>query len=178
MLAYLFFHRPGPGADIAGYESGLLRFHAAVSAAGLEGFAGSRTYRVGGGYCDWYLVESSAALDGLNDAAVSGARSPHHDAVARVAVDGAGKLLRLAAGTYAADAPFEIRFSKPRGMSYPDLYRTLQTWTHRAGVSLWRRMMVLGPAPEFCLLAPDRFELPASTTPEVLHREPLVDSAS
>lgn len=178
MLAYLFFHRPELGTDVGAYEAELRRFHSALAAAGTDGFLGSQTYRVGDRYCDWYLVASSAALDALNDAAVSGARSPHHDSVARVAVDGAGKLLRLTAGNHDARSPFEIRFSKPRGTSYQDLYAALRRWTDRAGVSLWRRMMVLGPGPEFCMLAPESLELPPEMSPEVLHRSLIVDLAS
>ena len=177
VLAYLFFHRRQPGTDAIAYEAELRRFHAALAGAGIDGFLGSQTYRVGDRYCDWYLVESSAALDALNEAAVSGARSPHHDSVARAAVDGAGKLLRLAAGNHDAGSPFEIGFSKPRGMTYHDLYATLRRWTDRPGVSLWRRMMVLGPAPEFCMLAPESLELPPEMSPEVLRRSLLVDLA-
>jgi hypothetical protein len=40
-------------------------------------------------------------------------------------------------------------------------------------VSLWRRMMVLGPPPEFTLIAPSKVELPAEMKAEVLRREPI-----
>lgn len=173
MLAYLFFHRVEPGADVRAYEDGLHRFHATLASAGLEGFAGSRTYRVGDRYCDWYLVETSASLDILNEAAVTGARSGPHDQVARVATDGEGKLLKLAAGEYDPGPGFELRFAKPRGMSYPELYARLEPLTAKRGVSLWRRMMVLGPAPEFCMLSPSAVDLPAAMSAEVLRREPL-----
>ena len=178
MLAYLFFHRPSAATDVEAYERELRRFHAALGAAGLEGFRGSATYRVGDGYCDWYLVDTSAALDALNEAAVSGARSGHHDSVARVAVDGQGKLMRLAAGRYDPEAPVEVRFSKPQGMTYGDLYARLEAWTDRPGVSLWRRMMVLGPPPEFTILAPAELDLPADMKPETIRRAQLVDLAS
>lgn len=177
MLAYLFYHRPGPDADVKAYEASLRGFHAALRSAGLDGFRGSSTYRVGDRYCDWYLVDTSAALDALNDAAVSGARSRPHDAAARVAVDGQGKLLRLAAGAYDPGALFEIRFSKPAGVSYGDLYTRLESFTSSPGVSLWRRMMVLGPPPEFIMLAPAELELPADMRPETFRRVQLVDLA-
>lgn len=177
MLAYLFFHRPGPDADVAAYEDSLRRFHAALAATRIPGFAGSQTYRVGDRYCDWYLVQTSASLDALNDAAVSGARSSSHDAVARVAVDGEGKLLRLAGGVHDPASPVEVRFSKPRGMSYADLYRHLEEWTSRPGLSVWRRMMVLGPPPEFVMLAPSDPGLPAEMNPGSFQRQ-LVDPAS
>lgn len=173
MLAYLFFHRPDQGVEVAAYEEGLRRFHAALAASRPKGFVFSRTYRVGDRYCDWYLVETSAALDSLNDAAVGGLSGPVHDAVARMAVDGAGKLLRLAAGSPSPDARYEIRFAKPRGMKYADLYASLGRWTRQDGVGLWRRMMVLGPPPEFCLLAPSEARLPSELTPEIFRRDPV-----
>jgi hypothetical protein len=173
LIAYLFFHEHASHADVARYEEGLRRFHASLGAAGVPGFMGSRTYRVGSQYCDWYVVTSSAALDPLNDAAVSGQRSASHAAVAREAVDFAGKLLKLAAGEYDAGAGTEIRFSKPGGTTYADLYRMLEPWTSMPGVSLWRRMMVLGPPPEFCLLAKSEVTLPAELNPQVLRREAL-----
>lgn len=171
MIAYLFFHHLAPDGDAAEYEDGLRRFHSALGDARVPGFMGSRTYRVGNGYCDWYLVETSAALDGLNDAAVSGERSASHSAVARHAVDFAGKLLKHVAGADGSGARVEIRFSKPRGMSYPDLYRLLQPWTDRREVGLWRRMMVLGPPPEFSLLAASEIVLPAELEPQLFRLE-------
>lgn len=171
MLAYVFFHRAAPGVETPDYEAALRRFHAALAGEPPRGFIGSSTYRVGDMYADWYLVESSAALDALNEAAVSGARSASHDKAARMATDGAGKLLALVSGSASAGAGFEIRFSKPAGMGYPELYQRLKPWTDRADVTLWRRMMVLGPPPEFCLLAPSEIQLPAEMKPEVLRRE-------
>jgi hypothetical protein len=90
-----------------------------------------------------------------------------------MAADGVGKLLNLHAGEYAQGTGYEIRFAKPAGMAYADLYARLQSWTGAPGTSLWRRMMVLGPAPEFALIAPGRLELPAEMHPEVLRREPI-----
>lgn len=173
MLAYVFFHSPAPGVEISGYESALRRFHRLLADGPPPGFTGSNTYRIGDGYADWYLVESSAALDPLNEAAVTGARSSTHDAVARMSAYGAGKLLALISGRVETESGFEMRFSKPLGMSYPELYARLKPWTDRSEVSLWRRMMVLGPAPEFCLVAPSEHQLPADMRPEIVRREPV-----
>jgi hypothetical protein len=171
LLAYVFSHRPAPGADKKSYEEALRRFHAALASAPSSGFVRSATYRIGEGYSDWYLVESSAALDWLNAAAISGARTPAHDTAARMAVDGVGKLLSLVSGEPPSGEPgVEVRFAKPAGMSYADLYARLQPWSIMPAVSLWRRMMVLGPPPEFCLVAPSALELPAEMRPEVLGR--------
>jgi len=157
---------------VAAYEEGLRRFHESLAQARPAGFISSATYRTGGGYSDWYLVENSAALDPLNEAAVAGRIRPVHDAVAHVATDFAGKLYMLVAGQPEGQA-FETRFSKPAGTSYRDLYGRLEPWTMLDGVSLWRRMMVLGPPPEFCLLSPTELDLPAEMKPEVLSRELL-----
>jgi hypothetical protein len=173
MLAYVFSHRPAGGVDIAVYETALTRFHAALASAPPSGFVRSSTFKVGDRYSDWYLVDGSAALDVLNAAAVSGARTPAHDAAARMAVDGVGKLYSLVSGEPAAGPGFEIQFSKPAGVGYPDHYERLRRYTKGPGVSLWRRMMVLGPPPEFCVLAPSEVELPPEYRPEVLRREPI-----
>jgi hypothetical protein len=173
LLAYVFFHRPAPGVEAPIYEAALRRFHASLAAAPPFGFVGSITYRVAQGYSDWYLVESSAALDQLNEAAVNSARSSDHDAVAHMSADGAGKLLALVSGSPRTEPGFEIRFSKPAGMTYPALYERLKPWTGRAELTLWRRMMVLGPPPEFCLTAPSDQMLPSTMSPESLTREPI-----
>jgi len=166
LLAYVFSHRPADAVDEATYEEALHQFHAALASSRPAGFVASTTYRHGEGYSDWYLVEDSAALDVLNDAAVSGTRSASHDAAARMAASGSGKLYRLVHGEADAETPHEIAFSKPAGMSYSDLYHRLEAFSARPGTALWRRMMVLGPPPEFCLVAREPVELPGEFRPE------------
>lgn len=173
MLAYVFSHRAEPGADLILYEAFLRRFHAALEKEPPAGFISSCTYRIGDGYSDWYLVEGSAALDTLNRAAISGARAQPHDAAAQLAKEGSGKLMSMMSGTPAVAPGFEIRFSKPAGTGYSDLELMLRPWTEGDGVSLWKRMMVLGPPPEFCLVAPTQLELPAELQSETLSRHPL-----
>jgi hypothetical protein len=109
-------------------------------------------------------------LDGLNEAAVSGSRATTHHAAARMAVDGVGKLLSLAAGSHDPDATVEIRFAKPPGMTYSDLYASLQAVTSAKATGLWRRMMVLGPPPEFCVTSPARLDLPPPIRAEFVNR--------
>ena len=173
MLAYVFSHRPAGDVDVAVYESALKRFHAALASAPPSGFVRSSTFKVGDRYSDWYLVDGSAALDALSAAAVSGVRTPAHDAAARMALDGVGKLYSLISGEPAAGSGFEIQFSKPAGVGYADHYERLRPYSGKPGVTLWRRMMVLGPPPEFCLIAPSEVELPHEYRPEVLRREPI-----
>jgi hypothetical protein len=173
VLAYVFSHRPARGVGIETYEDSLRQFHRALAKGALSGFVASSTFRIGGGYSDWYLLESSAAMDVLNAAAVSGERAGPHDAAAAMAADGVGKLLKLAAGEHSTEARFEVRFSKPAGMKYADLYGLFQPLTAMPGVSLWRRMMVLGPPPEFCLVAPSEWAIPKEMRPETFRREPI-----
>jgi hypothetical protein len=173
LLAYVFSHRPAGDVDVAAYEDSLRRFHAELASTSLNGFIASNTFSIGAGYSDWYLLENSSAMDVLNAAAVSGSRAPAHNSAARMAVDGVGKLLSLASGSPSMAEGFEVRFGKPAGMPYADLYARLKSWVEEPGVSLWRRMMVLGPPPEFCLLSPATIELPAEMHPEVLRRTPI-----
>ena len=82
MTAYIFWHRPYPDIETAAYEQALIAFHRDLAARGCAGFQGSATYRITEtpwlgkqpGYEDWCFVESSAALDPLNEAAVTPAK--------------------------------------------------------------------------------------------------------
>ncbi len=171
MLGYVFFHRPGPQAGTIAYEAALRSFHASLKATRPPGFLGSGSYRIGGGYADWYMVANSAALDPLNEAAVGDRARSSHDMVAGMSTDGAGKLFTLVSGEPRTESGFETRFSKPRGMTYSELYERLRDITARPDVSLWRRMMVLGPAPEFCLTSRSQLDLPVDMNPETIPRE-------
>jgi hypothetical protein len=173
VLAYVFSHRPAGAVDVAVYEAALNRFHAALAGAPPGGFVSSSTFKVGDRYSDWYLVETSAALDALNAAAVSGVRTTPHNYAARMSVDGVGKLYVLVSGEPAAGPGFEIQLSKPAGVGYADPYARMRPYTGVTGVSLWRRMMVLGPPPEFCLISPSALDLPDEYRPEVLRRDPI-----
>jgi hypothetical protein len=157
VLAYVFWHRPAPAAD--GYEARLLAFHDALRDHPPAGFRASRSFRLdaapwlpgeGTPYEDWYLVDSWVALGTLNLAAVNGARSAPHDAVAGLAREGAG-------GVYApvrAEAPAagEVAWlAKPPGSSYGDFHAQL---AERGVAAVWQRQMVLGPAAEYVVEAP------------------------
>lgn len=170
MLAYIFWHWRYPHVDRDSYTTRLIEFHEALRARSPNGFRHSAVFQTEGvpwigtdmeGYEDWYLVDGSATLDPLNEAATSGACEEPHRQVARCAAGGSGGLYQLRSGEpNVATSRFAMRFPKPAGMIYEDLYAALQPATNRSEVSLWRRQMALGPAPEFCLLSPTRQELP------------------
>ena len=152
MLAYLFWHWPvDGGAGRAAYEQAQAAFHRRLAGAPPAGFLRSWSFRVGGApwlkvadaYEDWYLLEDSAALDALNDAAVAPPAKGAHDAAAAGAA-GMGGLYRLRSGAPDPRSGPALWFHKPAGTSYGEIYAA--AGSERA---LWRRQMVLGPAPEF-----------------------------
>jgi hypothetical protein len=171
-LAYTFWHRARPEIDPAGYEAGLQAFHQRLSAVPIPGFRDSWTLRVpdlpwqpGGGYEDWYLVDDFAALGVLAEHAVDSVRTPTHDQMARSVRDGAGGLYALLGETGETSGPGDSGraeqsgwvgwFTKQPGVGYQqlraDLTRSIEAGLVRA---VWQRQLVLGPAPEFRVLAP------------------------
>jgi len=174
MLAYLFWHWPRPDVNPGRYADELLAFHGALAASPSPGYRGSRVLEVSGAPWapvatvleDWYFVDDFAALGALDQAATSGPRREPHDAAARLALGGAGGVYRrLREGGVAAPAQVSW-FGKPAGMGYPELLAQMPA------AELWQRQLVLGPAPEFCLLgagAPACAERPISLPVRLLH---------
>jgi hypothetical protein len=117
------------------------------------------------GYEDWYLVEDFTALGVLNEAAVGhGHRSPHDEAARRYG-GGAGGLYTLVEGERVEllSAPrIAVWVKRPIGSDRRPLCDLLGDGMDPGHASLWRRQLVLGPAPEFCLLAG---EVPAGVAP-------------
>jgi hypothetical protein len=110
-------------------------------------------------YEDWYLVEDFAALGVLNEAAVGLGHRTAHDGVARRFGAGAGALYGLVEGEPCAEAlgvaSTATWISRPPGAPRRGLGELLGDGMQPSRASLWRRQLVLGPAPEFCLLAPE-----------------------
>jgi hypothetical protein len=186
MLAYVFWHWKQAAVREEEYESAQRGFHAALGAAPPAGFHGSRSWAVAGcpwaangeaAYEDWYLVNDSAGLDPLNDAAVSASRADPHHRAARLAAGGVAGLWRLRLPERPREdgpAPaVEYWFAKPAGLSYEHLWQLLGSVTDGAGARLWIRHMTLGPAPEFCLRSPGPVELPPPLHPLVSTLRPV-----
>lgn len=157
MLAYVFWHW---AAIPMGYESALISFHRALAADPPPGFQSSRVFRVGNrpwfdvesAYEDWYFVDDFTALGALNDAAVHGSRKASHDAVASRPAGGVAALYGHVSGDVIRPRHATFR-SKPAGISYFSFGKTIP-----ADAEVWQRKMVLGPAPEFCILTVDALE--------------------
>jgi hypothetical protein len=102
-------------------------------------------------YEDCYLLQSSAALDELNEAAMRGACKAPHDRLAHAMEAGCAGLYSLVRGRPVAVPAGNARwFSKPQGMGYEELYARFHPAIFDTGATIWRRQMVLSPAPEFC----------------------------
>lgn len=168
MHAYVFWHWQRTGVPSSDYENRLIQFHRALGNAPSEGFKGSwiaalqdAAWANGGGtaYEDWYWIDSSAALDPLNDAAVSASRKAPHDQAAMAVEDGAAGLFRLRAGKEFMAPQFALWFAKPKDWSYKQLIDELTPYMV-GDRALWTRQMALGPAREFCLHANEQLKLP------------------
>ena len=170
MLAYVFWHWPQSHIDHDSYINHLIDFHNTLAANKPPGFQESVVFRVRGAswlnttaeaYEEWYLLDGSAAMDPLNDAAVSGVCEEPHNRVAREAADGIGGLYRLRAGNgQLSESGHALWLSKPAGVSYKEFYASLQPLTSQPGVALWGRQMTLGPTTEFCIHSSNPIELP------------------
>jgi hypothetical protein len=87
---------------------------------------------------------------------------------------GAGSLLHLSdAAADEAGARWATWLSKPTGVPYDPFYQRLAPVRGRDGGSLWRRQMVLGPTPEFCLLSQELLELSPGFVALALRLDPI-----
>jgi hypothetical protein len=169
MLAYVFWHWRQENIVRSAYLDHLADFHRTLAANKPIGFRRSVVFSITGAnwltttgeaFEEWYLLDDSAAMDRLNEGAVSGVCEEPHNLVAREAADGTAGLYRLRAGDEDLEqARFAVWLSKPDGISYKDFYSGLQSTTSQPGVALWSRQMVLGPTTEFCLHSPTPIKL-------------------
>jgi len=143
LLAYVFWHRPEDGVDSAEYEQGLRLFHGELDCPSASFRLERLPFGTDGGYEDWYLAETWTALGNLNERAVDARHRASHDRVAVRAARGWGGVYELVKGEPRIPAGTEW-FKKPRGESSDGFLAS------RPEETVWRRQMVLGPAPEFC----------------------------
>jgi len=197
VLAYVFWHGPLEGADRASYERAHHAFLRSLARTPPVGLLASAAFRVARApwladapeplFEDWYLVEDYAALGVLNEAAVGRGHQSTHDEVARRYGGGAGALYGLIEGEAGARAlassTLAVWISRPPGGGPGSRRRGLDELLgdgmDARAASLWRRQLVLGPAPEFCLLASEEpagvaaSRLPRGWSATTLAREAL-----
>jgi hypothetical protein len=178
MLAYLFWHEPRPDVDPERYVALLNAFHEALRKAPPHSFVTSWSVRLETSpwpdgsprFEDWYLVEDWAALGTLNEAAVRAPREHAHDAIAALATNGAGGLYALQHGALDGPAPWAGWVTKPPGAPYETFEPDLRAAVDAAGGgAVLRRQMVLGPAPEYAVLATRAPDLRWPTRPTGPH---------
>jgi hypothetical protein len=159
MLAYIFWHVPLSGISPSDYEAALLGFQHDLARRPPSGFASCAAYQISEvpwldgrrGYEDWYFIDSSAALDALNEAAVAPRRRDAHGAIASKMDFGHGGLYRHVFGETQPFGARVVWLTRPRGIDYEPVLRRIAGGS--AGfLSCWRRQMVLGPADEFAVI--------------------------
>jgi hypothetical protein len=172
MLAYVFWHWKRPEAGREDYQAAQRQFHEALAQAPPTGLVCSWSASIGAApwtpvdreaYEDWYLLEGSAALDTLNDGAVTASRQQPHDAAARLAEGGTAGLFRLRSGHVQNSPTTATWFSKPAGVAYPAFIAELERALVGVSYGLWMRQMTLGPSPEFCVRTSAPIVLPCET---------------
>jgi hypothetical protein len=191
VIAYLFWHAPRrQEVDRDSYEQAAEGLHRSLRRSRPAGLLRSALLRAGsvpwlegqGWYEDWYLVEDFCALGVLNEAAVAVGHRSAHDQIARRYGEGAGGVYKLIeGGCDSIDHSLAIWVSRPAGAAARGLGDMLGDGMDHERASLWRRQMVLGPGPEYCLLAGETpagvsaTRLPTGWKASVQRREVIFD---
>ena len=183
-LAYVFWHWPRAEVPVESYQQKLASFLRTLNSDRPAGLIQALSFRVSGlpwgphegnVFEDWYVAENFAALGNLNDAAVAGEVRGPHDSIAKEFMKGAGGIFRLVDGdSRLNDASLATWIEKPIVPSYESYYEEVGKSLGGAKVDLWRRQMVLGPSPQFCLHSHNELHLPASFKPFDVKLEPVV----
>jgi hypothetical protein len=210
VLAYIFWHRPHPDTAAEVYEQAQLAFHRSLAHSPPVGLCGSACLRAAQApwlagqdeaqtYEDWYLLEDFTALGVLGEAAVGRGHRSAHDGAARHLGAGTAGLYALAEGERArlgrpgpvlGQADVAVWVGRAAGAAVPAgsdaqglLGDLLGDGADPRAVTLWRRQLVLGPAPEYCLLAGEvpagvgAARLPAGWQARACAREPVWDGS-
>lgn len=143
MLAYVFWHRPRSGVERDAYEEAQSAFHDSLGIDSACFRLAALPFDEGAAYEDWYLVDDWEGLGVLNDTAVDERHRRGHDDAASLAAVGWGGVYGLVRGGPVIPEGAEW-LEKPRGEGSAEFVASLP------GDTVWRRQLVLGPAPEFC----------------------------
>jgi hypothetical protein len=174
-LAYVFWHWPRSEISRESYETKLASFLHSLNLDRPAGLVEAMSFRIdtlpwnpqrGNWYEDWYVIEDFSSLGPLNEAAIAGETRGFHDSIAMDYMKGAGGILRLVSGQiHLPEARFATWIDKPIGPSYQSFYEEVTRSVGDRKTDLWRRQMVLGPSPQFCVHSDDTLQIPTNFRP-------------
>jgi hypothetical protein len=182
-IAYVFWHWPRPDISTEEYERKLGSFLRVLSEGKPAGLIEALSFRVdalpwspqrGSLYEDWYVVESFSSLGGLNEAAVAGETRGPHDSIAKDYLKGAGGILKSIGGDLRLrEARRATWIEKPIGPSYQSYHQEVAGIVGDRRTDLWRRQMVLGPSPQFCVHSEEALQFPENFRPIGTKMDPI-----
>jgi hypothetical protein len=193
VLKFVLWTWPSASADLAGFQGSRIKFHQVMAEQKVEGFLGSGLYKCdtapwAGAFVfenspwatghrtvfeEWYLFHGSAALDAVNERvhAAGDAYRESHGKFLRQDLGGEcaglyymrqGEMERAIAGLREPECTLWFNKAYP---TYDDLLARLAPAMRSSRSALWRRLLVLGPTPEFHLDLDASVELPEELKP-------------
>ena len=162
MIAYVFWHWRDPRIEEIAYQQLLINFHERLHRHKPSGFLDSAVFQMEQApwsgmeletYEEWYILENSSAIDALRILMEKGRCKEHHERFKQWDTGGIGGLYSLQQEPLHFDCTMIQAahwFSRPTGVTEEALQMMLQNQRQQEPGYCWRRILLLGPAPEFC----------------------------